>query len=111
MLRSGLFLIFLFPFFCSSQDQKTIVYFLHGQGSDARLFDSIQLKEGYEKKCIEYGTPKKGSTMESFANEIALQIDTTKPFVLVGTSLGGMLCTEMAEFLHPQRVVLISSAA
>ena len=111
MLRSGLFLIFLFPFFCSSQDQKTIVYFLHGQGSDARLFDSIQLKEGYEKKCIEYGTPKKGSTMESFANEIALQIDTTKPFVLVGTSLGGMLCTEMAEFLHPQQVVLISSAA
>lgn len=94
-----------------AQTALTTVYFIHGQGSDSRLFDSITLKEGYTKKCLEYGTPPKGSTMNSFAQEVAQQIDTTQPFVLIGTSLGGMLCTEMAGFLHPQKVILISSAA
>lgn len=49
--------------------------------------------------------------MEGFARELSAQIDTTQPYVLVGTSLGGMLCTEMAEFLKPEKVILISSAS
>lgn len=110
MTKLHLLFVFLLAHFASAQ-MPVNVYFLHGQGSDTRLFDSIQLKTGYVKNCIAYGTPKRGSTMESFARELALQIDTTQPFVLVGTSLGGMLCTEMSEFLHPQQTILISSAA
>ncbi len=104
-------LFLLFNLFGLAQSNKTTVYFFQGQGSDSRLFDSIQLKEGFEKKCIEYGTPGKGVTMEGFARELSAQIDTTQPYVLVGTSLGGMLCTEMAEFLKPEKVILISSAS
>lgn len=112
-MRLGLLLLFIISsaLSFSQKEKNVVVYFIHGQGSDSRLFDSIRLKEGYTKKCIEYGTPIKGSTMNSFAQEIAQQIDTTSPFVLVGTSLGGMLCTEMSTFLNPQKVILISSAS
>lgn len=101
----------LMSFFASAQSTKTIVYFLPGQGADKRLFDSIKLPSDYEIRFIEYGTPPRKSTMNSFARELSKQIDTTQKFVLVGTSLGGMLCAEMSEFLHPEKTILISSAA
>ncbi len=111
MIRPGLILLFLVSFAVNAQSTKTVVYFFHGQGADKRLFDSIQLSDSFEMRCIDYGTPERGSTMNSFARELAKQIDTTKKFVLVGTSLGGMLCAEMSEFLHPEKTILISSAA
>ncbi|MGL4632745.1 MAG: alpha/beta fold hydrolase, partial [Leadbetterella sp.] len=37
-------------------------------------------------------------------------IDTLQDYVLLGTSLGGMICAELANFLHPQKTILISSA-
>jgi pimeloyl-ACP methyl ester carboxylesterase len=111
MIRPGLILLFLVSFAVNAQSNKTVVYFFHGQGADKRLFDSIQLSDSFEMRCINYGTPERGSTMNSFARELAKQIDTTQKFVLVGTSLGGMLCAEMSEFLHPEKTILISSAA
>jgi len=103
-------------FFCLSslaalcQDVRPNIYFIHGQGSDKRLFDSLQIDSRYQKNYILYTTPPKHATIESFARELAQQIDTTKPFVLVGVSLGGMLCAEMGEFLNPEKIILISSA-
>ena len=38
------------------------------------------------------------------------QIDTSKPFYLIGVSLGGMVATEINDILSPERVILISSA-
>ncbi len=90
--------------------QDTTIYVLPGQGSDRRLFDSIQWPAQYKIAVLEYGTPEKGATMAQFARQIAVDIDTTQPFILVGTSLGGMLCVEMADFLYPVATVLISSA-
>jgi len=48
--------------------------------------------------------------MNEYAHELAKQIDTTRTFYLVGVSLGGMLATEIGEFLHPKKIILISSA-
>jgi pimeloyl-ACP methyl ester carboxylesterase len=59
---------------------------------------------------IEYGTPEKGMTMNSFATKLSEQIDTTQPFILLGVSLGGMICTELNEQLNPQMTFIISSA-
>lgn len=87
------------------------MYFVQGQGSDKRLFDSIRLSDQFEMHFIEYGAPERKWTMNDFARHLSVQIDTTKPFILVGTSLGGMICVEMTEFLHPEKTILISSAA
>lgn len=93
-----------------SGQTTTIIYCFPGQGSDKRIFDSLDLDPQYKIKVIEYGTPEKHSTMNSFARQLAQQIDTTQKFILVGVSLGGMICAELNEILNPQKTIIISSA-
>jgi pimeloyl-ACP methyl ester carboxylesterase len=93
-----------------SQTFMTSVYFFPGTGSDERLFSKIALPTGFEAKYILYPVPNKKQSMASYASLLAQQIDTTQPFVLIGTSIGGMLCTELTEQLQPLKTIIISSA-
>lgn len=95
---------------CSAQEQKPIVYLIPGQGADARLYKNTVIDSTFEVKHIEYFTPEKRWKMKDFARELAKQIDTTRTYYIVGVSLGGMLATEMNDFLKPEKVILISSA-
>jgi pimeloyl-ACP methyl ester carboxylesterase len=106
-------IIFTFLIFFGNHNlfaQQTTIYFLPGQGSDHRIFDSLKFDQKYKLKYIDYGTPKKYDNMESFAKSIAAQIDTTEKFILIGVSLGGMISVELNEILSPEKVILISSA-
>ncbi len=94
----------------NAQVIKPVIYFIPGQGADSRLFKNLIIDEKFEIKHIEYFTPEKGSSMKEFAKALATQIDTTQRFIIVGVSLGGMLATEMGDFLHPEKIILISSA-
>jgi hypothetical protein len=91
--------------------QKTNVYLLSGQGSDERIYqeidwDTSRLNVSY----IPYLIPDRGETMNAYAHRMAESIDTTKPFSLVGVSLGGMISSEIKTFTKPDKVILISSA-
>ena len=91
--------------------QKTTIYCFPGQGSDARLFDSIQVDTAlFELTFVEYGTPEKWMDMEDFAYSLINKIDTLNPYILLGVSLGGMICAELSENLNPRKTILISSA-
>lgn len=90
--------------------EKTTIYCFPGQGANRHLFDSLRLDTNYTLKIIEYGTPERGMDIKSFAKSLAVQIDTTQKFVLLGVSLGGMICVELNELLHPEKTILISSA-
>ncbi len=107
-----LFLILLV--FCKNQGKaqevKKVVYLISGQGADSRLFNNLEIDNRFEVKNIEYFTPEKGWSMNDFAKALALQIDTNRQYFLVGVSLGGMLATEMGDFLNPEKIILISSA-
>ena len=89
---------------------KKIIYCFPGQGSDKRIFDSLTIDTAFEVKIIEYGTPDKGMTLRSFAKELSKQIDTNRKFILVGVSLGGMICSELSDILSPEKTIIISSA-
>jgi pimeloyl-ACP methyl ester carboxylesterase len=94
-----------------SNAQKTKIYMLPGLGSNARLFDSLKFDlEKYEPVVLQYGTPLKGDSMANFAQRLSLEIDQSRPFILLGTSLGGMLCVELAHILKPIKTIIISSA-
>ncbi len=95
-MRIPLFLI-LFSYALGLAAQPINVYCLPGQGADRHLFDSLQLGPGYRLQFIEYGTPQRGIDMATFAQSLLVHLDTTAPFVLLGTSLGGMLSCELAE--------------
>jgi len=87
-----------------------VIYLIPGQGADERLFNHLDIAEPYEVKHIIYKTPKEGTTLKQYAQQLSSQIDTTQRFMLIGVSLGGMLATEMSDFLSPEKVIIISSA-
>jgi len=89
---------------------KTSIYLFPGQGSDRRIFEALAFDKEYEIKPIEYGTPDKGQTMASFALSLVGKINTSQKFILVGMSLGGMICVELNEILSPLKTIIISSA-
>lgn len=94
----------------SSQETKPTIYLIPGLGSDYRLFGNLDLRGVYETRYINHVIPDRGMSMQDYANELSNQIDTLKPYVLVGVSLGGMLAVEMSDFLKPETVIVISSA-
>lgn len=60
---------------------------------------------------IEWLDPYRKETLQQYAKRIASAIDTSSPFVLIGLSFGGMLATEVLEYVRPQKTILISSVA
>jgi pimeloyl-ACP methyl ester carboxylesterase len=94
----------------SIASEKTLIYLIPGQGSDSRIFGNFAVGEEFELVNIEYFTPAKGTSMKEFAIELSKQIDTTRKFIIIGVSLGGMLATEMTDFLNPEKTIIISSA-
>ena len=90
--------------------KKTNVYLIPGQGADYRLFNNFDLGDSFLLKHIEYNIPKKGMSLKDYAVELSKQIDYKSDFILVGTSMGGMLACEMMDFLTPKKVIIISSA-
>lgn len=93
------------------------VYFVSGIGADYRLFTHIRLPKGYEAAYIhwippqpaEATTTQPAETLQAYAHRLAGQIDTTRPFVLIGLSLGGIMAVEIAKSFPPVCTIIISS--
>jgi pimeloyl-ACP methyl ester carboxylesterase len=86
------------------------IYLLHGLAADARLFKNLELDSTYQLYPILLDVPLKNETMQTYAQRISQQIDTTQPFALIGVSFGGMVCTELSQLIPAQKVILIASA-
>ena len=87
------------------------IYFLSGLGADSRAFKHLTFPPNVKTVFIEWLEPKKNEPLAGYAKRIAEKIDHTNPFILIGLSFGGMLATEVIEFIKPQKTILISSAA
>ena len=97
--------------FCKVPGGKdTIVYLFPGQGADARLFKNLELPPGYDTVNISYPVPSKRESLHSYALRFIEKIDPSSPYILMGVSLGGMICTELTDTLTPLKTILISSA-
>lgn len=118
MLRSYLVLVqtviltfvTLFLLNNTAKGQDMTLYLLSGHGSDSRIFNELEIPDHYEVKYIEYSVPQKNQSMASYALKLSEQIDESKPFVLMGVSLGGMLASEINDIKRAEQVILISSA-
>ncbi len=86
---------------------KTI-YAIPGLGTTARLFQFIEI-EGAEIVVLHWPQPAKNMSLPDYAKAFLRQIDTSKPFYLMGVSFGGMLCTELSKLTRPEKTILISS--
>jgi pimeloyl-ACP methyl ester carboxylesterase len=84
-------------------------YFISGIGADYRLFTHIRLPEGFEIHHVHWIPPVKEDTLPTYAKRLADQIDSSKPFVLIGFSLGGIMAVEIAKLFPPVSTIIISS--
>ena len=76
------------------------VYFISGLAADCRVFKYVSLPEGFEPFFLDWIAPNLNESLQSYALRLADGIDKTKPFALVGLSMGGMIATEIAK-VHP----------
>lgn len=87
-----------------------IIYLIHGQGSDQRIFKKLQLDSYLRVRYIQYPYIEKGESIYTYAQKITEQIDTSQGVVLIGVSLGGMICMELNKIVKVKQTILISSA-
>ncbi len=85
------------------------LYMMPGFGGDARTFSRLSLP-GIDTLTLPYLLPEKGEDLPSYARRMAIHIDTSQPFSLLGVSFGGMLAVEMGKFLAPEQIILVASA-
>ncbi|HTF04019.1 MAG TPA: alpha/beta hydrolase [Bacteroidia bacterium] len=93
-----------------SANPVTTVYLFPGEGSDERIFSKIKFDSTYRVVHVVLPTPAEGATMKEYAAVISNQIDTNGKYIFIGVSLGGMICAELADYMKPEKIIIISSA-
>ena len=86
------------------------IYCLPGLGADRRMYEAY-CKAIPNTKVIEFIPHVKGESLVEYAGRMADQIDHSKPYVLLGTSMGGMISMEINRLYPAKRVILISTMA
>lgn len=84
-------------------------YLISGLGADEQMFENTRLPAGFEIHHLAWLRPLKAETFASYAKRLAAGIDQSRPFILVGLSLGGMMAIEINKFMRPEYTLLISS--
>ncbi len=87
---------------------KPALYFIPGLAATPAIFRNIKVDD-YDCHYFKWEDPQPRDTFTTYSNRLAQRIDTTKPFVLVGCSLGGLMSAEIAKHVKPECIILISS--
>jgi pimeloyl-ACP methyl ester carboxylesterase len=88
---------------------KIVVYFMPGLAASSLIFERITLPQDlFEVYLLDWELPIGEESLTDYARRMAQKITAPNP-VLIGVSFGGILVQEMAAFLNPQKVIIISS--
>lgn len=85
------------------------IYFIPGLGANKKIFRNIIVPDGYAAHYLEWITPHRKETLPQYALRLAENIDTSRPFVVVGLSMGGMIAAEIVN-KHPNGEMIILSS-
>ena len=85
------------------------LYFLPGLGFDERIFQKLALPD-FEKVYLNWIEPEPKESFSAYARRMAQKIPfSEEKLMMVGHSLGGMLCQEIASFQKVDTIILLSS--
>jgi pimeloyl-ACP methyl ester carboxylesterase len=89
--------------------ERIPVYFMPGLAASPAIFERISLPDDqFEMIFLEWQIPLENESLTDYAKRIADMVTKPNP-VLIGVSFGGILVQEMAPFLNPLKVIIISS--
>lgn len=87
------------------------VYLISGLGADYRAFAYLTLDPSFTLIHLDWIETQPGDSIEAYSLRLAQKIDTSKPFCLIGLSLGGIIASEICSVLHPHKTILLSSVS
>ena len=80
-----------------------------GMAASSTIFERIHLPDAiFEMHLLEWEIPNPGESLTVYAQRIAQKVTHENP-ILIGVSFGGILVQEMKQYLHPKKVIIISS--
>lgn len=80
-----------------------------GMAAAPSIFEGIKLpSENFETHTLDWFIPQKGMSLTAYAQKMCTRIEHENP-VLLGVSFGGMLVQEMAKYINPKMVIVVSS--
>lgn len=80
-----------------------------GMAASSTIFERIHLPDAiFEMHLLEWEIPNPGESLTAYAQRISQKVTHENP-ILIGVSFGGILVQEMKQFLHPKKVIIISS--
>jgi len=86
------------------------IYLIPGLATDKTIYKDLINELNASCEVIEFKPLKEDDSLHDYAIKMCEDIDDSKPFVLIGTSFGGILAMEMAKIKHPEKIVIVSSA-
>lgn len=90
-------------------EERKNVYFISGLGADERVFARLHIESQFDVHYVTWEYPKRKESLRDYAGRLINQIDTTRPFQLVGYSFGGIISRELAKIKAPTQIILLSS--
>jgi pimeloyl-ACP methyl ester carboxylesterase len=99
---------FVYLFSVLNIAQNNTTYFIGGIASDERLF-RYQMVHVPNAVYLPFPSHAVNDTMETYVCKFIPSIDLSKPFNIVGNSMGGIMAMELLRHLQPEKTVLISS--
>lgn len=91
------------------ESKKYSVYFMPGLAASSLIFERIDLPLAlFEIHLLDWELPEGKESLKDYAQRMANKVTAPNP-VLIGVSFGGILVQEMAVFLNPLQVIIISS--
>jgi pimeloyl-ACP methyl ester carboxylesterase len=87
------------------------LYMIPGTGADWRMY--MPQLDRFPDLIVPQWLPPvaRKEPIASYAKRLSAEIDTSQPFFLGGTSLGGMIAQEMAKELKPLGLILIATCS
>lgn len=84
------------------------IYLIPGLGADRRMYNSLIAELG-QGEVLEFSSPLPGEDLQQYVVRLADRIQKEEPFVLIGTSLGGIMCMELLQHVRPLKTIMLAS--
>ena len=90
--------------------EKTPIYFMPGLAASHKIFENLEFDlNRYTLHYLNWIAPKNSEEdISSYTYRLSAQIKKKNP-VLIGVSFGGIIIQELANYVHPKKVIILSS--
>ncbi len=95
-----------------SNDKKSPrIFFFTGLGADERAFSYLKIKTSLQQIYVAWLKPEKQEPLINYCHRLVEKYKIEEGDILIGLSFGGLVVTEINQYIRPSLSILISSAS